>query len=1239
MTGAFGAPASTALGANNTPPCEGTGGTPFQPFIEKDGGSNQNNHYQTITFLQSYQKWSLDELRLADYAQGRRFGNASNQVGAFGASTGFGGSFGNNNATNTGGGFGSGNTGSGIFGNSGNTNANPFGNNQSTAPPFGGNTGPSGIFGNKPGGSGLFGAANNTPATSAQGGGLFGGSNTSTAFGGSSGGGGGGGGLFGSNINNNAAKPGGFTFGGGNTGTSAFGGSGTSGFGATNTSSSGGLFGGSTATTSPFGGAGQQQANANPFAQNQNQNQNQNQAGGTSLFAGMNQNNQAKPAGSLFGGAGSNTGGGLFGNANNQQPQQSNLFNTGASNTSGTNPFGATGTANNNSGSSLFGGQSNNTGGNSLFGSLGNNTQNQPNQGGGLFGSNNQQQSKPGGLFGASLNAGANNTNTLGNNNNATGGNSLFGGLGSNNAANNNNASNQQGNSLFGAINQNQQQPGAQSFAGSSLFGGSQQSQPANQQPQGLSTSIHDVDPYGSLQLFSGLGTPNAQNTGPIATPLSSSQKLKKNALLPQYKINPSASARYTTPQKRGYGFSYSTYGSPSSVSSSATSTPLGLSSSFLGGSLGRSLAKSQSTSSLRRNFDSDESVLSPGAFSSAGSRRYGNSSRKTLTINRNIHPDLFVPSPLRQTTGALQVQDKPDQTPQRGNELKKRVSFESGAIIGNGNGSSKSNIFNQTNGTHATPSAEEMGYMRSSTHESNNSTSNGITNNDGSPPEMAQVRGNELAIVPEDSTPPPTGKDNAASTPRSQEDQQIGSYWMKPSKEELTKMPREKLKKVSGFTVGREGCGQITFDAPVDLTNVDLDNLYDNEVIIATRNATVYQNDSTKPPPGKGLNVPSTITLENSWPRSRKGRRMIYETSGKEYDKHLYRLERVPGTTFVSYDSKTGTWVFKVPHFTTYGLDYDDESDGEGNANNERVLGPPPDTTATSESAGYPMLDGIQSGDEAPNVSYVSEGASETYQSAPDDTFDFKRKNLPGAFDDQGIYEDDDEMTGALDNQDEQPFLDRRSVGLPSESGINEALEAHNGNVVNGEDGSVMNEDQEMAGSFPQSDLTTELSGASNSLYKNASVNGNGVPMPKSILKSRKQSDHLRQGTQTRRELRLGGDWVDQLQRTMSPRKQDREALRQSRANFLQETEEDGHAIPQGKTRTVSTGHGIHTSIDLMNSLFGQGQNLKVNITLQTHVIPLTRLTSSGPTQRSPNPRTSTNRPWTPRTRLFINP
>ena len=58
-TSVFG-PQSTALGGNNTE-CQGTGSTPFQAYTEKEGaGSTTTNHFQSISFMPPYQKFSFE---------------------------------------------------------------------------------------------------------------------------------------------------------------------------------------------------------------------------------------------------------------------------------------------------------------------------------------------------------------------------------------------------------------------------------------------------------------------------------------------------------------------------------------------------------------------------------------------------------------------------------------------------------------------------------------------------------------------------------------------------------------------------------------------------------------------------------------------------------------------------------------------------------------------------------------------------------------------------------------------------------------------------------------------------------------------------------------------------------------------------------------------------------------------------------------------------------------------------
>ena len=1094
--------------------------------------------------MQPYQNSSPEELRLADYAQGRKTGTTNGQGGAFGQTSGFGG-FGNSTGSAFGGNQAP--SGSGVFGTQ-NTTSSPFGSNNQTSNTGFGTTASTGLFGqqqNKPAGGGLFGS---TSSSSQPSGGLFGTSgNTGSGFGGSGFGSNTGtsGGLFGNqnqNQNQNQNKP----FGGfGSTGTGF--GSGSGGFGSTNTSTTGGgpfannnannpsPFGStqnqnSTNTSSPFGG----------FGANQNQNQNQSSGGGGlfGAFGGASNQNDQNKSSSLFANANPPPASGLFANQNNQNQQPGGLFANQNNQQSSGSVFGGSKPAS--SGTGLFGSlNSNNTNtstGGGVFGSLGNN-QNQQNQSSSLFGNNQQQQQQPKPLFGS--------TNT---NSNTTTGSGLFGSLGQSNT---NNTASGFGGSPFGANQQNQQQQPQQ---GGSLFGASQSNfsqQPQQQQPTALIASLN-ANPYGNDQLFAGLGTPQ-QSVGPLATPLSSAQKQRKSAVLPQYKINPAATSRLLTPQKRTpmYGFSYSTYGTPGSAVSNVGS-PAGLTNGLLGsGSLGRSVSKSFSTSNLRYSFNASDSILAPGAFSGNGTRSYASSgSMRRLNINRNLRTDFFNGS-------------QSDSTP------KKTVSFNSSTTNGethpNGKhsatgGESSSSLVRVEENDSPTPSAEELGMLRSS----RSSTATPRANGTSSAPGMEQVRGNELAVVPEDASPQASSKASSGlAVPRDRSDKKPAEYWSNPTLDELKGYSQEQLKRVAPFTVGRHGCGKVEFSA-VDLSKIPLDNIINKIVVFGVRSLTVYPETITKPPQGVGLNVHSTITLENSWPRARAGRLPVHEDKGARFDKHLDRLRRVENTKFVGYNTRTGEWTFTVDHYTTYGLDYDEDEDEDTMMSSALPVAP----DSPTPSAHIPAPFTGETPQSQPGSSVFS-----TENSSPDDTFDFKKgkkKIVPGGFEDEFLYEDDELANNQPnDMTNENSFLGERST---VSSAFDVMSEDH--------DDFDHTEDQQMAGSFPVRGPTVERP-----LKASTELLAMSHLKPKSILKA----SQMRTGafdSPPRSRVEIGADWTEQLHRTVSPKKPNREALRETQGAVLRDMEEqDRKTAP----KTSFVDRAFRNSIDVMNSLFGQ--------------------------------------------------
>lgn len=433
--------------------------------------------------------------------------------------------------------------------------------------------------------------------------------------------------------------------------------------------------------------------------------------------------------------------------------------------------------------------------------------------------------------------------------------------------------------------------------------------------------------------------------------------------------------------------------------------------------------------------------------------------------------------------------------------------------------------------------------------------------NGRGSLPEMSQTngsgRGKELTIVPENGSPagPP-----AVEIPLSQKDKEAGDYWMKPTLEQIVRMSRDEKANVKDFTVGRHGCGKIVFSY-VNLHEVPVQDILGKIVRLQIRQATVYGDETVakKPPRGQGLNVPSVITLGNSWPRAAAGILPVYEKKGSRYEKHIKRLQRVTDTTFVGYEAQTGEWTFSVEHFTTYGFPEDDDESIMDESILDDIVNEAPGTPTPSNFTSKTVLSHV-----SPPFTSDSSLPSPP-ESSPDDTFDFKkgpRKHLPGQFSDQDLGDvnmreddDDDDNTDAA-----QSFLGERSVGSLEDDAMSQASEL---DTV---------EDQDMAGSFPKPGHTTEQSAASHNM------NGEALK-PKSILKA---SQTVNIGTPLKTgPLLFGADWTEQLQRTVSPKKQDRAALRanQPTASSMMKTETTRKVAVYDKPLT--------TSIDLINELF----------------------------------------------------
>ncbi|GAB5588975.1 hypothetical protein Unana1_03875 [Umbelopsis nana] len=140
--------------------------------------------------------------------------------------------------------------------------------------------------------------------------------------------------------------------------------------------------------------------------------------------------------------------------------------------------------------------------------------------------------------------------------------------------------------------------------------------------------------------------------------------------------------------------------------------------------------------------------------------------------------------------------------------------------------------------------------------------------------------------------------------------------YYIKPSLQTLGNMSREELKKVQNLVVGLKGVGEITFDGPVDLSDIDLDQIMVGIVHFQPKTCTVYPDEDAKPPQGKGLNVPATIKLEKCYPIDKTTKQPITDPQHPRVIAIIRKLRAVPDTEFIDFDASSGTWTFKVQHF-----------------------------------------------------------------------------------------------------------------------------------------------------------------------------------------------------------------------------------------------------------------------------------------------------------------------------------
>ncbi|XP_004537879.1 nuclear pore complex protein Nup98-Nup96 [Ceratitis capitata] len=133
----------------------------------------------------------------------------------------------------------------------------------------------------------------------------------------------------------------------------------------------------------------------------------------------------------------------------------------------------------------------------------------------------------------------------------------------------------------------------------------------------------------------------------------------------------------------------------------------------------------------------------------------------------------------------------------------------------------------------------------------------------------------------------------------------------------------------VPNFTVGREGYGNVYFGKEMDVAGLNLDEI----VHFRNKEIIIYPDDDNKPPIGSGLNREAQVTLDQVWPHDKTMHEPIKDPvrlADMDWEGKLRRVCDRNDTRFIEYRPETGSWVFRVKHFSKYGLnDSDEEDDG----------------------------------------------------------------------------------------------------------------------------------------------------------------------------------------------------------------------------------------------------------------------------------------------------------------------
>lgn len=153
--------------------------------------------------------------------------------------------------------------------------------------------------------------------------------------------------------------------------------------------------------------------------------------------------------------------------------------------------------------------------------------------------------------------------------------------------------------------------------------------------------------------------------------------------------------------------------------------------------------------------------------------------------------------------------------------------------------------------------------------------------------------------------------------------------YYTIPSLDKLDDFVCGETCIIPNFTIGREGYGNVYFPDSFDVYGLNLDEI----VHFRHKEVIIYPDDEKKPPVGQGLNRKAQVTLDKVWPHDKSLHEPITDPqrlAAMNYEGKLRRVSAKHDTRFLEYRPETGSWVFKVDHFSKYGLSDSDEDDNQ---------------------------------------------------------------------------------------------------------------------------------------------------------------------------------------------------------------------------------------------------------------------------------------------------------------------